>query len=64
MVDKHDVVKNGLDIASGVIAFSAAANVFDPILTFIATVLSIIWLSLRIWDHKSIRKLTGRAKDG
>jgi len=62
MVDKHDVIKNGLDVVSGALAFSAAANVFDPILTFFASILSIIWLSLRIWDHKSIRKLTGRVE--
>jgi hypothetical protein len=64
MVDKHEAVKTGVDIASGLIAVSAVANVFDPILTFIVTILSIIWLSIRIWDHRTVRKATGRDENG
>ena len=62
MLDKHETMKTGIDIASGVVALSALANVLDPILTFIVTILSIIWLVLRIWDHRTVRKMTGRVE--
>ena len=62
MLDKHETVKNGIDIASGVLALSAATSIFDPILTFIASILSIIWFSIRIWESRTVRKLTGRVE--
>jgi hypothetical protein len=64
MVDKHETVKTGVDVASGLMAFSAAANLFGPILSLIASIFSIIWLGLRIWDHKLVRQMTGRVENG
>ena len=62
MVDKHETIKTGMDIATGIVAISGWANLLDPIFTLVLTIGSIIWVALRIWDHRTVRKLTGRVE--
>ena len=64
MVDKHEIAKEGFDIASALLIISAWANVLHPILEIIGTLISIGWFSVRLWESETVRKLTGRSKNG
>lgn len=54
----HDLAKHVGDIGSiGVIVASVASW-----LPSVATILSIIWFALRIWESDTVREVTGRVK--
>jgi Sec-independent protein secretion pathway component TatC len=64
MVDKHEVVNHGIDVAAGLLAFSAFISEWNPILQFLIGLATLVLFSIRIWESKTIRKLTGRVENG
>jgi hypothetical protein len=64
MVEKHEIVKHGIDIAAGIVAFSAFTNEWNPIVQFLVGLATLVLFSIRIWESKTIRKLTGRLENG
>ena len=51
-----EIVKQSLDFFAAGVAVGAIIKVLPAI----AAVLSIIWLSLRIWESDTVREWTGR----
>ena len=55
-----DNVKHIADGAAGLAAFGALAKVFSPIVAVLASLLTVIWMSLRIYDWLEARFLGER----
>lgn len=51
-----DLGKTVIDVAAATVTLGAIVNVLPSI----ATVLSIVWLLLRIWESDTVRAWTGR----
>lgn len=50
-------VKAGIDLA----AIAGGFGAYLALLPDIAALFSILWLAIRIWETKTIRRLTGRS---
>lgn len=48
--------KTAIDIAAGSIAFGTVIQVLPAV----ASVFTILWMALRIWETDTVKKLTGR----
>jgi len=48
--------KTAIDIAAGSIAFGTVIQVLPAV----ASVFTIVWMALRIWETETVKKLTGR----
>lgn len=53
-----DALKHGVDV----IAASVALGSIVKVLPAIASVFTIIWLAIRIWETDTIKKLTRRSR--
>ena len=58
MTHHHDLAKHVGDLGSIGVNFATIANWLPSV----ATMLSIIWFALRIWESDTVRELTGRVK--
>mgnify|MGYP003658393514 FL=1 len=52
----NDELKTGFDLA----AVAGGIGSWFAIIPDVAAILSIIWLTLRIWETETVKKLTGR----
>lgn len=56
----HDTVNHTLDIAAGSVALASFAAILPPM----ASLLSIIWLAIRIYESQTIQRLLNKDKAG
>ena len=52
----NDELKTGFDLA----AVAGGIGSWFAIIPDVAAILSILWLTLRIWETETVKKLTGR----
>ena len=60
MTNAHDA-KNMVDGAAVVIWLGGFMEWFPPIVALIGGILTIIWMTIRIWETDTVKQLTGRA---
>jgi len=59
MTNAHDT-KNMVDGAVVVIGLGGFMEWFPPIVALIGGILTIVWMTIRIWETDTVKFLTGR----
>jgi hypothetical protein len=62
-MDNHDI-KVMTDGAAVVVGIGGFMSWFSPIVALVGGLLTIVWLSLRIWETDTVQKLVHRNGEG
>jgi hypothetical protein len=62
-MDNHDI-KVMTDGAAVVVGIGGFMSWFQPLVALVGGLLTIVWLSLRIWETATVQKLVRKNKEG